>query len=153
MTGEKEKTLLEVNAILNPEDISNSERKKTDFRKYSKNCNIIDGDLTYWGKKVIFGNDTTRPLYFIEIKYSFTMFELQKELAVKCFSITIPHFFLFTRKFKEYLLPKGVTIYQEKRLQGVLIIWEPDWESAFSWKWVMGNIFTGSIYLRLHRHK
>ena len=62
-----------------PEDISNGERKKTDFRKYSKNYNIIDGDLTYSGKKVIFDNDTTRPLYFIEIKYSFTMFELQKE--------------------------------------------------------------------------
>ena len=27
---------------------------------------------------------------------------------------TIPYFFLFTRKFREYLFPKGVLVYQEK---------------------------------------
>ena len=38
--------------------------------------------------------------------------------------ITMTYSFLFTRKLREYLFPKGVLIYQGKQFPGVLISWE-----------------------------
>ena len=49
--------------------------------------------------------------------YSLTTFWIENKVSgLKCFSITIPSSFLFTRKRREYLFPKGVLIYQEKTI-------------------------------------
>ena len=41
--------------------------------------------------------------------------------------------FLFTRKFREYLFPKGVSIYQEKATpRGTYFLGDYDWEVGIS---------------------
>ena len=98
-----------------PEDISKNKGKKANFGKSSKNFKIIDGHLTYKGKRRVINEtfNTTMRLYLTLFKYLFTKFELKANKSFKYFNITILHYFLFTRKIREYLFPKGVLIYQE----------------------------------------
>ena len=98
-----------------PEDISKNKGKKANFGNSSKNFKIIDGHLTYKGKRSVINEtfNTTMRLYLTLFKYLFTKFELQANKSFKYFNITILHYFLFTRKIREYLFPKGVLIYQE----------------------------------------
>ena len=98
-----------------PEDISKNKGKKANFGNSSKNFKIIDGHLTYKGKRRVINEtfNTTMRLYLTLFKYLFTKFELKANKSFKYFNITILHYFLFTRKIREYLFPKGVLIYQE----------------------------------------
>ena len=98
-----------------PEDISKNKGKKANFGNSSKNFKIIDGHLTYKGKRSVINEtfNTTMRLYLTLFKYLFTKFELQANKSFKYFNITILHYFLFTRKIRKYLFPKGVLIYQE----------------------------------------
>ena len=99
-----------------PEDISKDKGKRANFRKSFKNF-IVDGYLTCKGKsRVIFDNDrkffnTTTLFYRNPILI--TTFELQSK-PFKYFNITIPYSFWYTRRFGEYLFPKGVLVYREK---------------------------------------
>lgn len=72
-------------------------------------------------------------------QYSFT-FELQSK-PFKCFSIIITYSNLFTRKFREYLLPNGVFIYQEKNYpRSTYFLREYDWGQIF--------LCTGELFVR-----
>ena len=56
LTREKQKTLFRSKCY--PEDISKDKGKKANFRKSCKNFKIVDGYLTYKGKRrVTFDND------------------------------------------------------------------------------------------------
>ena len=61
------------------EDISKDKGKRAHFRKFCKNFKIVDGHLTYKGKRrVIFDNDRKlNTLSFSVTQYSITTFEWQ----------------------------------------------------------------------------
>ena len=108
-----------------PEDISKDKLKKANFRKSWKNFKIGHGHhLTNNGKrKVIFDNNRKLliPQYHSILPKSnihLRCLNCQQSKSFKCSNKAIPHFFLFTRKFRKHLFTR------KKWLPGVFISWE-----------------------------
>ena len=68
---------------------------------------MIQKNIHRWNFKY---HNATLPQYNTHLR---SLNNKQSKL-LRCFNITILYFFLFTRKFRQYLFPKGVLIYEEK---------------------------------------
>ena len=99
-----------------PEDISKGKGKRANVRKSCKNFKIFDGYVTYKGKeRMVFDND--RKLLIPQHNTILPQLNayLEQSKLLKCVNIAITYSFLFTKKFRESLFPKGVFISLEER--------------------------------------
>ena len=66
----------------------------------------------------------------------------------KCCIITLPCSFRFTRKFRDYLIPKGVPVYQEKAIfRSISFLVNYDWRVDIPLEITSGELFFKGVYI------
>ena len=94
------------------------------------------------------GNYSNSILFYRNTKTHLQSLSCKLSKPFKCFNITTPYSFLFTRKFREYLFPKGVLIYHEKTTpRSIYFLGNYDWGVDISVQISTGELFFKGVYI------